>query len=236
MPDPFSSSQALADWAVSILTEKGIDQISTWRMLEYWVQVELYRAIQAGAAGSWRHVGEYEQPYHTVLPRPGSKSKTKWIDLVVAEPVPENPRRITWIELKDIGRSQHTLKSNARGLGYDLAAVFTINPSLTRKIWENPGIYDIDRGRLSEWQRLAPGLEKAVHLCAQIVLVPHYYLENSGDKELIDVWLKTFRSCIKHLGLDPSMVIARQHTQNFILFALVGSPSCSASGGRDGER
>jgi len=38
-----------------------------WRMLEYWLQVELYRAVENGAATTWRHLGEYEQPYFTDL-------------------------------------------------------------------------------------------------------------------------------------------------------------------------
>lgn len=215
-----------------MLSQKGIDQISTWRMLEYWVQVEIYRAIEAGAAGPWRYFGEYEQPYYTGLPQSGSKSKTKWIDLVLADPDPAHPLRIIWIELKDIGRSQHTLINNARGIGYDLASVFTIDPALTRKIWENPGIYDIDRGRLLEWQKLAPGLERAVHLFAQIVLVPRYYLENSGEQSLIGVWLKTFQGRIKHLGVNPPIDIARQNTQKFIIFALVGNPLCNVIGAR----
>ena len=59
--------------------DKGIDDIADWRMLEYWMQVELYRAIQSGTGGSWRHIGDYEHPYFTDHPKSGAKTNTKWI-------------------------------------------------------------------------------------------------------------------------------------------------------------
>jgi hypothetical protein len=63
-------------------------------MLEYWFQVELYRAVQIGASSSWQHLGFFEQPYYTELPRTGSKTNTKWIDLVCASPNAIEPELI----------------------------------------------------------------------------------------------------------------------------------------------
>ena len=74
--DTFSDSQALANWTASILRAGRIDEIASWRMVEYWFQVELYRAAQSGKAGGWQHIGNYEHPYHTDLPRSGSKTNT----------------------------------------------------------------------------------------------------------------------------------------------------------------
>ena len=37
--DPFLNSDAVAKWAAEVLSERGIDEVAKWRMLEYWVQV-----------------------------------------------------------------------------------------------------------------------------------------------------------------------------------------------------
>jgi hypothetical protein len=105
--DPFSSSKALSEWGSRILSKQGIDEIAHWRMIEYWMQVELFRAVESNHCGAWRHLGAFEQPYYTYIPRSGSKYNVKWIDLVFAEPKLNEPERIVWIELKDIGRSPH---------------------------------------------------------------------------------------------------------------------------------
>jgi hypothetical protein len=120
-------------------------------MLEYWMQVELYRAAETGNAGAWKYLGEYEQPYYTTIPRSGCKSNTKWVDMVLAEPLLQSPRRIAWIELKDVGRSKLTLAANLKGVGHDLAALYTLLPQKTKEIWLNPLPHAIDRGRLDEW-------------------------------------------------------------------------------------
>jgi len=44
---PISSSAEIAEWAAEVLSARGIDEVATWRMLEYWLQVELYRAGEA---------------------------------------------------------------------------------------------------------------------------------------------------------------------------------------------
>lgn len=52
--DPFSDSQALADWTALILRAGRIDEIDSWRMAEYLFQVELFRAAQLRKAGAWQ--------------------------------------------------------------------------------------------------------------------------------------------------------------------------------------
>lgn len=147
---PFSDSNTLADWAAENLGVRGIDEVSEWRMLEYWFQVEIFRLAQSCMAGTRHHIGNYEQPYHTELPRSGSKTKTKWIDLVLANPAPEAPEAIVWVELKDLGRSKSTTINNAKGLGHDLAALWALSPDKTKRLWLSPQPHSIDRGRLDE--------------------------------------------------------------------------------------
>ena len=125
--DPFESAECLAAWVAEVLTSRGIDEIADWRMLEYWFQVELYRAVSRGLAGDWDHLGDYEQPYFTRIPR--SKSNTKWIDLVFRSPREGPVERTLWIELKVLGRNANTLRTNAIGLGKDLAAPLAGNRS-----------------------------------------------------------------------------------------------------------
>ena len=124
--DPFSSSKILAEWSSQVLIQQGIDQISNWRMVEYWMQVELYRAIEQDNASQWRHFGDFEQPYYTAILRSGSKYNVKWVDLVFAKPELKHPEQILWVELKDIGRSSHTVVANSRGLGQDLSALNSV--------------------------------------------------------------------------------------------------------------
>lgn len=93
------------------------------------------------------------------------------MDLVLAEPSLEKPERIVWMELKDIGRSDHTLMINAKGLGQDLAALWSLRPVQTRDTWLNPPPHVVDRGRIPEWQRFAPLLTSAKYLISQVVIV-----------------------------------------------------------------
>jgi hypothetical protein len=167
--DPFLNSENLSSWAAKHLGERGIDEVADWRMLEYWFQVEIFRLTQLGLAGAWCHVGHYEQPYHTELPHSGSKTKIKWIDLVLARPGPENPDAVVWVELKDIGRSKTTTANNAKGLGHDLAALWALSPIKTKELWLNPQPYSMDRGRLDEWNKFGPNLDRGEQFIAQIV-------------------------------------------------------------------
>jgi hypothetical protein len=73
--DPFYDSTSLADWSHDTLLKAGLADIVSWRMLEYWFQVELYRGIDQ--LTNWSHFGTYEQPYYTKLPRSGSKTNVK---------------------------------------------------------------------------------------------------------------------------------------------------------------
>lgn len=224
--DPFSSSKALSEWSSRILSKRGIDQIAHWRMIEYWMQVELFRAVESNHGGAWRHLGAFEQPYYTNIPRSGSKYNVKWIDLVFAEPKLNEPERIVWIELKDIGRSPHTLISNARGLGQDLSALYTIDPLKTKEIWLNPPEHVVDRGRTEEWGELSKGLVKARHLIAQIVLAPVSFMNDIGKNQLLENWLITFRNRTAHLAQEPSIHIESNNTKKFFVFALVLKPLC----------
>lgn len=219
--DPFSSPSVLAAWTAGLLSGRGIDEVAKWRMLEYWLQVELYRAVEAGAAGAWRHLGDYEQPYSTDQPRSGSKTNTKWVDLVLAEPALDAPDRITWIELKDVGRSADTLEANAKGLGQDLAALWSLRPLETQQIWLNPPPHVIDAGRLPEWKAYAPGLLKAKHLIGQIVIVPKS-AQNSISADVMEkMWLDAFEQRTKSKHTKVGVVIGRADTRSFTIHALV---------------
>ena len=77
--NPFANSENLSQWVASALKTRGLDDLYQWQMLEYWMQVELYRAIESSQAGNWRHFGNYEQPYHTNCPRSGSKNPIKYV-------------------------------------------------------------------------------------------------------------------------------------------------------------
>lgn len=221
MNDPFSSSADIAAWAAGVLSARGIDEVASWRMLEYWVQVELYRAIEAGAAGIWRSLGEYEQPYFTDHPNSGSKTKTKWVDLVIAEPDLKSPNRIIWIELKDVGRSEHRIVANARGLGNDLAALWLLRPEQTQQTWLNPPSHVIDRGRLQEWNTYGPGLSNTRHLIAQIVIVPLSAWKFMPPDEMEGIWRDQFKQRTKINSYEAGVVIARGETGLFAVHALI---------------
>lgn len=225
-PYPFSSSKDLSEWSSRILNEQRVDQISNWRMIEYWMQVELYRAVESGDSGEWRHYGNFEQPYYTTIPRSGSRYNIKWIDLAFASPTLNEPEKIVWIELKDIGRSPHTLVYNARGLGQDLSALYTIDPIKTKEVWLNPPKHVLDKGRTDEWSELSKGFEKAQHLISQIVLVPLFLLDTGLEDQLRENWLMTFRNRITTLGEILQIDIQYEDTDKFRVFALVMKPLC----------
>lgn len=222
--DPFYNSESLSKWTIQVLIQKGINNISKWRMLEYWMQVELYHTIEASSELPWNHFGDHEQPYYTEIPKPGSKHKVKWIDLVFAKPNCDTPEKIVWVELKDIGRSKHTLMANAYGIGVDLAALFTIDPRKTKEIWKDPPDHVIDRGRLAEWTRLSEGITKAHHVIAQIVLVPNFLLKNDGKDQIINKWIATFQMRTKHLKHDQSIEPYLDSSEKFTVMALVAEP------------
>ena len=224
--DQFSNSKNLTEWSSQVLIQQDIDQISNWRMVEYWMQVELYRAIEQDNETQWRHFGDFEQPYYTAIPRSGSKYNVKWVDLVFAKPELKQPEQILWIELKDIGRSPHTVVTNSRGLGQDLSALYTLNPSTTKAIWENPPEHVVDKGRTEEWKQLSEGIVNAKHLIAQIVLVPLSFTANDGMNLILENWLTTFKNRTEHLEHDPQIDIHFKDTSIFKLFGLVMKPLC----------
>lgn len=218
--DPFGSSVALARWAAGILRAQGIDYISKWRMLEYWMQVELYRSVNDSKAGVWRYVGDHEQPYHTDVPLSDRKSEAKWVDLLLAEPDPKSPKRLVWVELKDVGRSEHTLEANAVGLGQDLAALYSLNPSKSKKLWLEPHASRVDKGRVKEWEAYAAVLDCDDQLIAQTVLVPKEFCQRHA-KMIVDTWRQTFEKRAKVSPLSHKITIERSDTDQFAIFALV---------------
>lgn len=194
--NPFSSSDALASWASAILVDQNIDQIASWRMLEYWMQAELYRTATNGQAGAWKYIGEYEQSYHTETPRSGSKTNTKWVDLIFGELENELPKRVVWIELKDLGRSKGTMEANLKCVGMDLAALYGLRIPETRQLWLNPPPHAVDKGRQNEWNSISPWLDVSEHLIAQIIIVPHSLIEKNPD-EISKIWLDAFEARAK---------------------------------------
>jgi len=183
------------------------------------MQGELYRSLEKGTAGIWKHLGEHEQPYYTTLPRSGSKYNTKWVDLVLAEPSLERPARIVWVELKDIGRSEHRLMANASGLGQDLAALYRLDPRLTQDLWLRPPPHIVDIGRKTEWDRLADGIVSAEHVIAQLVLVPEMFTGDEHKAVLIQNWLNAFKS---RTGVSfEAEKIARAQAGEFSIYATV---------------
>lgn len=216
--DPFSSAKDLASWAASILQARGIDAIADWRMLEYWMQTELFRALRLKKAAEWRHLGDYEQPYFTRIPR--AKSETKWVDLLVGHERDGVLDRVIWTELKDLGRNTRTVATNAAGLGKDLAALWGIHKAGTLDQWRNPPARAVDRGRQEAWKMLADATEHADWWFAQIVLMPRQGFESISDNFIQEPWIGEFEKRAKPQGSLPT--IDRAGTRAFTVYALVG--------------
>lgn len=219
--DPFESSVALSKWASDVLIQRGIEEIAQWRMLEYWMQVELFRSVMKGNAGLWKYLGEYEQPYYTDMPKSGAKHNIKWVDMVLAEPSLESPHRIVWIELKDIGRSKHTFETNLKGLGQDLATLYRLRPARTKEIWLNPPAHVVDKGRQPEWDRYASSLGFARHFIAQVVIIPLSVLPSEEKNTVRDIWLRSFENRAKIDSSSHDIQIKRTDGGGFATFALV---------------
>lgn len=219
--EPFASAQDLAPWAAEVLQARGIDAIADWRMLEYWVQVELYRAAQLDRAGTWRHLGDYEQPCVTRIPR--AKSETKWVDLVLAREREGRIERILWVELKDLGRNPQTAAINARGLGKDLAALWGIDKAATIGQWRKPPARAVDRGRLHHWSQLAESTAGADWWIGQVVIVPKRRFESVTEGDIREPWLREFDARVKRKRgvAPPRPVIARAMTEAFRVYAVI---------------
>lgn len=223
--DPFTDSQQLANWTASILVARHLDEVANWRMVEYWIQVELFRAVQSGSAPDWHHIGDFEHPYYTGLPKSGSKTNTKWIDLVFSRPNPKTPETVVWCELKDLGRSRATAKSNAKGLGIDLAALWALDPIKTKELWLNPPAHSKDRGRLLEWNQSGNGLAKAKHMISQIALCHKSLCAEMAVELMKELWLSSFASRTGVSLPSNSYSIATSETGKFVVFGLVGEPA-----------
>jgi len=155
------------------------------------------------------------------FPRSGSKTNTKWVDLVLAEPSLDNPSRIVWIELKDMGRSAHTVIANAKGLGHDLAALWSLRPLETQQMWLDPPAHVTDRGRLQEWEKFASGLLKAQHFISQIVIVPNAANSNISVNDIEKIWIGVFEQRTQSTNADVGLDISRAETRSFTVYALI---------------
>lgn len=222
---PFDSSASVAAWAATVLRERGIDHLADWRMLEYWMNVELYGALLGGRAGAWRHLGQYEQPYVTRYRVPGRKTDTKWIDLVLGWPSSTSPSRVIWIELKDLGRNPSTLVTNCKGLGKDLAALLGIRKPDSLVQLRQPTEFSVDRGRLKEWSDLADAIEAAEWWIGQVVIVRKETMGGSTADDLVRHWRDGFERRLKNnrppVRAPMLAEIAQDTTDEFIVFASV---------------
>ena len=202
---------------------QGLDEIANWQMLEYWMQVELYRAIQSDRAGPWRHIGDYEHPYHTEMPLSRSKTKTKWIDLVLAEPSVETPESVVWIELKDIGRNAANTLKKVKDLGEDLAALWSLDPQITKTYWLKPHTSVVSKDRFDkEWSRYGHGLDCKKHLISQIVLCYRELSEKVSLNEIKNQWIQSFEKKTKSTLPAIPLEIKYAETSKFHVYALVG--------------
>lgn len=224
--ETFSNSQQLAKWSAEILKGAKIDGITDWTMLEYWFQVELWRAVKLGTAGEWKSMGGFEHPYYTHFKKGNAKINWKWIDLAFAEPNLEQPRRIVWLELKDLGRPGIRLIPNSQGVGRDLAALVGLDIEETLKGWGNPTDYIKDNNTKIELPKLANGIRssKPKHYIGQIVIMPKNKLVSNKEDEIMMHWEKSFKNNtknnIKIQEMNIKDKIARSDTDQFAVFAL----------------
>jgi hypothetical protein len=212
----------MAEWVAEVLKSRGIDEIADWRMLEYWFQVELYRAVSQGYAGDWDHLGDYEQPYFTRVPR--AKSNTKWIDLVFRSPRDGPVEQALWIELKDLGRNANTLRINAIGLGKDLAALRGIDREETLRQWKNPPPMAVDRGRMAAWVVQANAVAAATWHIGQVAIVLKGSLNLVPENEIQQLWIaESQKRCMQLTGNGvhhaPALV-SHAETDKFIVLSV----------------
>jgi hypothetical protein len=106
-------------------------------------------------------------------------------------------------------------------LGYDLAALWALDPERTQSLWEKPPSYVVDRGRLEEWTNLASGIAAARHLLGQIVLAQKESVRSVTPEELERLWLETFRQKAKKADVDDAIMVRRSETEAFLVYALV---------------
>lgn len=150
-----------------------------------------------------------------------SESLTRWVDLVFVSPNLEKPKRIIWIELKDLGRSTDRIISNAKGLGHDLAALYHLNTVETKRVWMTPPPHVVDKGRKQEWHELAPSLDAERHSICQIILAPEMLVQEVGKERINQSWLKTFELRARVSNSDFRITMSDSIADGFVIFALV---------------
>lgn len=159
------------DWVTRVLEEQKVQEVASWRMIEYWFQVELFRSLRSSGLPGYDPVGEYEIPYATdFAPRTPSKRGVKWADLVALD---REHGHSLWFELKDLGRAKSRWRFNAKSVGADLASLAMIRWAKTKSQLRAPGPMVKDAGRTDEWKRAADLLDGVTNVSGVIIaLVP----------------------------------------------------------------
>lgn len=209
----------MALWIAEVLEGAGVDEVANWRMLEYWFQCEIYRAVLTSDSVAWMPLGHYEQPYYTHFPRSGSKTNTKWVDLGFVETV-NNPQTVVWLELKDLGRSPHTVRTNAANFGLDLAALVGLDVERTvRNLRDPPGNTIKDKARAEEWLIVADIVQRAIHQIGQVALLSKELDSILGPEEIESLWSTAFRR--KTGDSRSELNFGRSETERFRVHTLL---------------
>ncbi len=88
-------------------------------------------------------------------------------------------------------------------------------------MWLDPPAHVIDRGRLQEWEKYAPGLLKAQHFISQIVIVPNAAISNISIGDIEKIWIGAFEQRTKSTNADVGFDISRAATRSFTVYALI---------------
>jgi len=219
--NPFINSFSLGQWVKNILSKSRIDTISEWRMLEYWIQVEIYRNLLEEDWVSWKPVGDYEQPYYTRNPHLGSKSNWKWADLVIWRKR-NGKNEMLWFELKDLGRSKERLDDNIKQVAFDTVALKGFDAFKTLEGWLEPPEVIRDKGRIKEWKSNSFIFDGANHRFAQVILIPLHFADTSDEHNNIKTtWNKFLMDILKNTNVNITHNINVSTTQKFSIFSII---------------
>jgi hypothetical protein len=119
--------------------------------------------------------------------------------------------------MKDLGRNIACWRPNLRGVGRDLAALLHINVADTVNTWLDPPVGVRDQGRNHEWASLAQRLPAARQIGAQIVFALRADVEKFGERELRQLWSRSYRAA----GGTTGLAIAAADTTKFRVFGVV---------------
>lgn len=156
-------------WIKSVLHERRVSEVISWRMLEYWLQVELFRSLNRLIFDDFKAEGTYEIPYVTSYsPRNREKIGVKWSDLLA---INRKESLAIWFELKDLGRSVNRLEYNAKGVGKDLVSLYKLSWKETLNELRNPRVTSKDVNRKEEFLKVADDLEQCRHMLGIVVVI-----------------------------------------------------------------